>query len=40
MDRYLPPDAPVLLEHMHTFDEYAAAYDIVAAAAARAGIPV
>lgn len=40
MDRWLPADAPVLLEHMTTFEEYAAAYDCVRAAAARAGVPV
>ena len=40
MDRWLPADAPVLLEHMTTFEEYAAAYDHVSAAAARAGIAV
>ncbi len=40
MDRYLPPDAPVLLEHMQTFAEYAAAYDHVAAAAAGAGVRI
>ncbi len=40
MDRWLPADAPVLLEHMTTFEEYAAAYDCVAAAAARTGIDV
>ena len=40
IDRHLPKDAPVLLEHMTTFDEYAAAYDYVAAAASRAGIAV
>ncbi len=38
--RHLPPDAPVLLEHMGSFEEYAVAYDHVAAAAALAGIPV
>ncbi len=38
MDRYLPPDAPVLLEHMETEAEYALAYDCVAAAAEKAGI--
>lgn len=38
--RYLPRDAPVLLEHMGSFEEYAAAYDHVAAAAEKAGIPV
>ena len=40
MDRHLPADAPVLLEHMSTFDEYAAAYDYVATAAANAGVCV
>ena len=38
MDRWLPVDAPVLLEHMTTFEEYASAYDHVSTAAARAGI--
>ena len=38
MDRWLPADAPVLLEHMTTFEEYASAYDHVSTAAARAGI--
>ena len=38
--RHLPPDAPVLLEHMSTFEEYAAAYDHVAACAHQAGIPI
>ncbi len=37
---HLPPDAPVLLEHMGSFEEYAAAYDHVAAAAQKAGVPV
>ena len=40
MDRHLPADAPVLLEHMDTFEAYAAAYDYVFAAAARAGTAV
>ena len=40
IDRHLPADAPVLLEHMTTFEEYAAAYDHLCAAAARAGITV
>ena len=40
IDRYLPADAPVLLEHMNTFDEYRAAYDAVAAAAASAGVGI
>lgn len=40
IDRYLPSDAPVLLEHMNTAEEYAAAYDYVAAAAGRAGVAI
>jgi len=40
IDRYLPADAPVLLEHMQTFDEYRIAYDAVAKAAAEAGVPI
>lgn len=40
LDRTLPGDAPVLLEHMTTFEEYAAAYEYLSAAAARAGITV
>ena len=40
IDRYLPADAPVLLEHMSTFEEYRRAYDYVAAKAAEAGVPV
>ena len=40
LERYLPADAPVLLEHMQTFEEYAAAYDYVAKKAAQAGVPV
>ena len=40
IDRYLPKDAPVLLEHMTTFEEYAAAYDYVAGKAQEAGVPV
>ncbi len=40
MDRYLPADAPVLLEHMHTFDEYDRAYRHVSEEAALAGISV
>jgi len=39
INRWLPADAPVLLEHMTTFEEYATAYDHVRAAAIRAGIP-
>ena len=38
INRWLPAEAPVLLEHMTTFGEYAAAYDHLSAAAARAGI--
>lgn len=40
MDRWLPVDAPVLLEHMTTFEEYRAAYDYVAQKAAEAGVSV
>lgn len=40
MDRYLPADAPVLLEHMRTFEEYETAYRYVAERAARAGVSV
>ncbi len=40
IDRYLPADAPALLEHMRTEEEYRAAYDYVAGAAARAGIRI
>ena len=40
LDRYLPADAPVLLEHMETRDEYDRSYAFVSAAAERAGIPV
>ena len=40
LDRYLPADAPVLLEHMSTFEEYRRAYGYVAAKAAEAGVPV
>ena len=38
IDRWLPDDAPVLLEHMDTAEDYAAAYDFVAERAAEAGI--
>ena len=38
LDRYLGPDAPVLLEHMSTFEEYSKAYDVVARAAEEEGI--
>ncbi|MBO4885860.1 MAG: sugar phosphate isomerase/epimerase [Clostridia bacterium] len=40
LDRWLPADAPVLLEHMSSQEEYEAAYDYVAARAAQAGISV
>ncbi len=40
IDRYLPADAPVLLEHMSTFDEYRRAYDYMASRAAEAGIVI
>ena len=40
LDRWLPKDAPVLLEHMSTFEEYRTAYDYVARKAAEAGIGI
>ena len=40
LDRYLDPDAPVLLEHMQTAEEYRKAYDFVAGKAAEEGIRV
>ena len=40
LDKGLPSDAPVLLEHMTAFDEYARAYDHLLAAAQRIGITV
>ena len=40
MNRWLPADAPVLLEHMTTFEAYAAAYDHIRAAAAKADIAI
>ena len=40
MDRWLPAEAPVLLEHMTTAEEYNRAYDYVAAKAAEAGIRI
>ena len=40
INKYLPADAPVLLEHMSTFDEYARAYRYVADCAAKAGVNV
>ena len=38
--RWLPADAPVLLEHMTTFEEYQVAYEYVAEHARAAGVPV
>ena len=40
IDRYLPADAPVLLEHMSTFEEYRRAYDYVAQKAKEAGVGI
>ena len=40
INRYLPADAPVLLEHMTTFEEYRRAYDYVAGKAAEAGVGI
>lgn len=40
IDRYLPADAPVLLEHMSAFEEYRTAYDYVAGKAAEAGVTI
>ena len=40
IDRYMPKDAPVLLEHMHTFKEYAAAYAYVEKKAMEAGVSI
>ena len=40
MNRYLPGGAPVLLEHMQSFEEYARAYAYVTAQAAQANIPL
>ena len=40
IDRYLPEDAPVLLEHMTTFEEYRRAYDYTAAKAREAGVGI
>lgn len=38
--RWLPEDAPVLLEHMDSAEDYRAAYDYVREIADREGIPV
>ena len=40
IDRLLPKDAPVLLEHMTTFEEYEKAYDYLAEFAAETGISI
>ena len=40
LDRYLPADAPVLLEHMTTFEEYSKAYDYLKAIADQDGLSV
>ena len=40
MDRYLAPEAPVLLEHMQTEEEYRKAYDYVAGKAAKTGVRI
>ena len=40
MDRWLPSDAPVLLEHMSTFEEYEKAYGYLAEIAAGIGISI
>ena len=40
IDQYLPKDAPILLEHMSTFEEYSRAYDYVKAQASQAGVQV
>ena len=38
MQKYLAPDAPVLLEHMQTEEEYRTAYDYVAGIMEASGI--
>ena len=40
IDKYLSKDAPVLLEHMSTFEEYSNAFRYVAQAAETAGIGI
>lgn len=40
LDKYLSADAPVLLEHMQTFDEYARAYACLAEKAQAAGVKI
>ena len=40
LDRYLPADAPVLLEHMSTFEEYRKAYEYIADRAKQAHVGI
>ena len=40
IDRYLPKDAPVLLEHMRTFEEYRKAYAVLEEQAGLAGVAI
>lgn len=40
LHRHLSADAPVLLEHMGNAEDYARAYDKVAEAAKKAGVPI
>ena len=40
LDRELPADAPVLLEHMTTFEEYEKAYSYLAGIAGENGISI
>ena len=40
IDQCLPADAPILLEHMQTFEEYEKAYAYVARQAEKAGISI
>ena len=40
LDRYLPADAPVLLEHMSTFEEYRKAYEYIADRAKKAHVGI
>ena len=40
IDRTLPKDAPVLLEHLATFERYSAAYEHLKKAADQAGVSI
>jgi sugar phosphate isomerase/epimerase len=40
IDRYLPKDAPVLMEHMRTNEQYRDAYEHLAQKAGSAGIDI